>query len=49
MEWNLFEDKMNNQEYEELEEILNKNNNELIVKYQLGIVYSRQDEKNKKL
>lgn len=48
MEWDLFEDKMNNQEYEELEKILNKNNNELIVKYQLGIVYSCQYEKKQK-
>ena len=35
---------MNKQEYEVLEEILNENNN-LIVKYQLGIVYSCQREK----
>ena len=48
MEWDLFEDKMNNQEYENLEKILNKNNNELIVKYQLGIVYSCQYEKKTK-
>ena len=48
MEWDLFEDKMNNQEHEELEKILNKNNNELIVKYQLGIVYSCQYEKKQK-
>ena len=48
MEWDLFEDKMNNQEYEKLEKILNKNNNELIVKYQLGIVYSCQYEKKQK-
>ena len=48
MEWDLFEDKMNNQEYEKLEKILNKNNNELIVKYQLGIVYSCKYEKKQK-
>ena len=48
MEWDLFEDKMNKKEYEELEKILKENNNEMIVKYQLGIVYSYQDEKKQK-
>lgn len=48
MEWDLFEDKMNKKEYEELEKILKENNNEIIVKYQLGIVYSYQDEKKQK-
>ena len=48
MEWNLFEDKMNKQEYDELEDVLSENSEDLIVKYQLGIVYSYQDEKKQK-
>ena len=48
MEWNLFENKLKNGDYDELESVLIENNDDLSAKYQLGVVYSYQDSKVEK-